>query len=71
MHFITFVLFLSASCVSFAQSTSERALNELQAQRDKAIVAAITPINRKYTDGLEQLLRHATKDNDLDAATRV
>ena len=44
---------------------------QLTAQRDQAITAATEPINRKYKEGLELLLRRATQASDLDAALRI
>src|SRR5687767_4176870 len=64
-------LVLALCCASHAQSPYERDLTEIQVQRDKAIVSALEPINRRYLESLEQLLRRATQGNDPDAANKI
>jgi len=54
-----------------AQSSYEREFQQLTEQRDKAVAAAITPIDRRYHDLLEQLLKRATQANDLAAAMKI
>ncbi len=43
----------------------------MQEQHDRAVVAALEPINRNYRQALEQLLRHATLVNDVDTAVKI
>lgn len=54
-----------------AQTDAAREFEQVQQQRDKAIAAAIEPINRRYQQSLEQLLRRATQSNDLDTAVKI
>ena len=61
----------SFSASLHAQSPFLREFNQLQEQRDKAITAAIEPVNRRYQASLEQLMRKATQANDLDTANRI
>ena len=54
-----------------AESPYERDLAQLRAQRDKSLAAATEPINRRFKESLEDLLRRATQANDLEAAVKV
>ncbi len=54
-----------------AASQFETELAQLRNQREKAIAAANEPINRRYRELLEQLLKRATQANDLDAAIKI
>jgi hypothetical protein len=67
---ITLISLLLAS-VSFAQSSFERDLAKLTEDRDKALVRASDPIQRKYKELLEQLMQRATRNGDLDAAIKI
>ena len=55
----------------FAESTFERELSQLNAQRSQAAAAATAPIERRYKEALEALLRRATQANDLDSAIKI
>lgn len=61
----------SFSASLHAQSPYLREFTQIQEQRDKAITAAIEPVNRRYQASLEQLMRKATQANDLDTANRI
>jgi hypothetical protein len=54
-----------------AASDAARELDQLTADRDKAIVNAAAPINRMYQTALEALQQRATQANDLDTALRI
>jgi hypothetical protein len=62
---------LLGTLVEAAESPYERDMNQLKEQRDKAVAAATIPINRRYKESLEDLLRRATQANDLDAANKI
>jgi hypothetical protein len=66
---ITALLVLIGS--SHGQTTYEKELNQLIEQRDKAIAAAVAPINARFQNLAEQLLQRATKGGDLDAANKI
>ena len=68
---ITIAAFAAFSALLHAESPYLREFNLLQEQRDKAVTAAIEPVNRRYQASLEQLMRKATQANDLDTATRI
>ena len=54
-----------------AQSDALRELKRLQDQREAALDAAAEPINRKFGEALEPLLRRAIQTSDLEAATKI
>lgn len=54
-----------------AQTDVARELNRLEDDREKAIAAAVEPINRRYHQSLETLLRRATQSGDLDTANKI
>ena len=54
-----------------AESPYERDLAQLRAQRDKSLAAATEPINRRFKESLDDLLRRATQANDLEAAVKI
>ncbi len=64
-----FLFFLASSL--FAESPFERELSQLGQQREHEVSAAMDPINRRYKDALESLLRRATQANDLDGALKI
>jgi hypothetical protein len=64
-------ILLLAAGTALAESPFERELAQLTAQRDKEISAANEPINRRYKQAMEGLLRRATQANDLDAALKI
>ena len=55
----------------FAASPYEVELAKLTAQRDKALAQVSEPINRRYQDALNQLMRKAMQSNDLDASIKI
>lgn len=67
---LTLILMLLAPLL-FAASEYDRQLAEATAQREKAIAEASEPVNRRYQNALEQLLRHATLSNDADAVVKI
>jgi hypothetical protein len=67
----TVLLIFSFSSPARAESPIEREFKQLKQQREKALAAAAEPINRRYKDSLDQLLRRATQGNDLAAAVAV
>ncbi len=67
----TVVLALFATPILAAESAFERDLKQLTEQREKALAAAVDPINRRYQTSLEQLLQRATQAKDLDAAVKI
>lgn len=68
---ITFVAFILLATSLLAETDTARELKQLQGERDKAIAAASEPINRRYQQALEQLLRRATQGNDLESAVKI
>ena len=68
---VAIAAFASFAASLHAESPFLREFNQLQEQRDKAITAAIEPVNRRYQASLEQLMRKATQANDLDTANRI
>ena len=66
-------LLLTATIIAtlHAETPSEREFKQLRDQRDKAVAAAIEPINRRYQSSLDQLLRRATQANDLETALKI
>ena len=73
MNFIVTIAVLMALFTTAvrAESSYERELQQLTEQRDKAIAAAVDPINRRYQTSLEQLLKRATQGNDLVTAVKI
>lgn len=67
----TLILTLIFATHLFAESPFDRELVQLSEQREKAVVEASQPINKRYHDALQQVLRRATQANDLDAALRI
>lgn len=64
------VLLFSASPI-LAGTSVEEELKQLQQQREKAVAAAMEPIERKYQEALEQMLRRALQSQDMESATKV
>ncbi|WP_193210609.1 lectin-like protein [Luteolibacter marinus] len=54
-----------------AQSQIDRDLAKLKEQRDKAVAAAIEPIERKYFERLDQLLKRAIQANDISSIEKI
>lgn len=71
MKYLLLWAIIAATTSLYAESPFERELADLKAQRDKALAAAIDPINRRYQASLEPLLRRATQANDLTAALKI
>ena len=67
---VFFFLAIVASSLQ-AETPFEREYKLLRDQRDKAIAAAIDPINRRHQASLDQLLRRATQGNDLETALKI
>lgn len=65
------LILISAASSAFAETVAARELQQVQEQRQKAVVAAVDPITRRYQTSLEQLLRRATLANDLDTALKI
>ena len=56
----------------FAQQGSfQKDFDELKLQREKAVAAAIVPIDQKFRQALEQMLKRATQASDLQTATKI
>lgn len=67
----TLIFFTAFPLTLLAQTDAARELARLQEQRGEALAAAAEPINRRYQQGLEQLLRRATQANDLETAMKI
>jgi hypothetical protein len=65
------LLFLAITISAFAESAFERELIKAGEQRERESSAALEPINRRYKESLESLLRRATQAGDLDAAIKI
>ena len=71
MKSLPFLLLAIVATSALAESPYERELMQLAAQRDQQVAAVTEPIDRKYKEALEGLLRRATQANDLDAALKI
>jgi hypothetical protein len=72
MKFIsTTSLLVLIAAPALAQSQFEKELALLTAQRDKAIEAAAAPIEKKYQEALEVMLKKAMQASDLDGALKI
>ncbi len=69
-HFILYGLLSLSPCL-FGQSPFERDLAKLKSQKQKAVAAAIAPIEFRYQEEIEKLLRKATQAGDLQAALKI
>jgi hypothetical protein len=69
MKRLSLILLITAPVL--ADSAFERDLGKLGEQREREMTAAIEPINRRYKEALESLLRRATQAGDLDAAIKI
>ena len=67
----TFLLILATASILLGETPFERELTQLKEQRDRAAATAVEPINRRYKESLDQLLRRATQGNDLDTALKI
>lgn len=56
---------------AWGQISYSKNLQDLKEQRDKAVAAAVDPINRKYQTALEQLKDKATLNKDLESALKI
>ncbi len=69
-------IFLGASLLLFlaparAQTDTATEFTRLQKDQQQAIKAALEPLNRRYIEALQQLLRRSTASGDLDTAVKV
>jgi hypothetical protein len=71
MKLPSLLILASTTCALAADSPYEREFKQLTDQRDSAAAAAVAPINRRYQAALEQLLKRATQNGDLDAAVKI
>jgi hypothetical protein len=74
----TFRLFMAglllcplAAVLGGPETETARELKQLQAQHEKAIAAALEPINARFQQSLENLSRHALQANDVDTALMI
>ncbi|RYD34752.1 MAG: hypothetical protein EOP87_08620 [Verrucomicrobiaceae bacterium] len=67
---ILFLTSIGAGAV-LAQSQFQSELEQLTAQRDKALATAADPIDRKYREALEALLKKAMQASELDGALKI
>jgi hypothetical protein len=65
------LILLSLAGPILAESDAWRELKQLHEQREKAVAAAVEPINRRYQTALEQLLRRAMQSGDLETAVSI
>ncbi len=54
-----------------AQGAYEGEFQKINQDREQSLEAAAAPINRRYKESLEQLLRRATQNADLDTALKI
>jgi len=63
--------FLVAGPLVAETSDIARELSQIEDQHTKTVAAAMEPIQRRYKEALEQLLKRATQTNDLDTALKI
>lgn len=68
---ITFISIAASASVSAEELSYDREFKQLKDQRDKALASSAEPINRRYKESLDQLLRRATQGNDLTTAVTI
>lgn len=56
---------------AIAQSTFDKELATLSAQRGEAVFKALKPINDQYRSALEAMLKRATQAGELDSAMKI
>lgn len=56
---------------SLGATSVEEELKQLQQQREKAVAAAVDPVDRKYQEALEQMLRRALQAKDVEGAVKI
>lgn len=54
-----------------AETAVQRTLKQFQKKREADLAAAAEPINRRYKEALQQLLRSSTQSNDLEGAVAI
>ena len=54
-----------------AESEVSRQLDEVLLDRDRAIAAAVTPVNQRYLRELERLVKTAVEAKDAETAARI
>jgi hypothetical protein len=67
---ISCLLMLSLETVR-AGTPVEQELKLLQQQREKAVASVIDPIERRYQESLEQMLRRALQAKDLEGSVKI
>ncbi|TLD69963.1 hypothetical protein FEM03_14625 [Phragmitibacter flavus] len=65
------ITLLCGANLLLADSPFQRELKQLHEQHEKAVAAAVDPVNRRHQAALEQLLRRATQSNDLQTAVQI
>jgi hypothetical protein len=61
----------STATLLSGNSPYESDLRQLEQQHAAAVATAVEALNRRYQADLEQLLKRATQNNDLDAAIKI
>lgn len=69
-HRLFFALLLAAPAAQAGVSYATD-LTRLQQDEQKAVQAALEPLNRRYADALQVLFRKATAEGDLDTAVKI
>jgi hypothetical protein len=62
---------LLAGTAGAAESAFEKEAKQLRDQRDKAVAAAVDPINKRYQQALEQVIRRAAQAKDQPAVDKL
>ena len=62
---------LAPAAITADRAPLRRELEELKKDQEKAVAAALNPVNRRYQASLEALLRQAMEANDLHTANLV
>jgi len=72
MKFLHVFIPLAVGSTAFsADSQFAIELGRLQQDQHHAVQAALEPVNRRYADALQALLRRATSSGDLDTAVKI
>lgn len=67
----TSLLALLALSLSAAESPYQRDFDQLRVQKEKAVAAAVEPLNRHYKEALDQLYRRTVQANDAATAEQI
>ncbi len=70
VRYVRFVLCLPFALLH-AGTAVDQELTLLKQQREKAVATAIEPIERRYQESLEQMLRRALQAKDLEGSVKV